>query len=236
MLAIDSYPPPPVDFEPPFSFLCEYFNQPIVEDDSPTLHSTATIGEGKWFHQILKLDTSPWEGNKYYTIYINENPVKIELPPLDNQESELTKTISQENSITFVDRLGPIKEQLALSVTQLAELFGVTRKSIYDWYDGKEPRSSTEKRLEILTEALRTIPDNADLKRLKVVWNIPLSGKSFREVYNNTLDDETLLNELQKKLAELSPKLIKKNKSRRKSTTTTGENHFIETDRHADFS
>lgn len=202
------------------------------------ISSSSAPGAGKSFIPFPKKATNPSIPAQWYAIVLDDHQqLLIELPTQDTKKTEQTASKVAEQSITFIECLNPIRERLSLSITQLAELFAVTRKSIYDWYDGVEPRSSVTNRLEILIEALKRIPDDVDLKRLKVVWNIPIGGKSFLSVYNNVnLENASLLTELTTKLHELSPRLVKKTGSRVKTTTQLGESHLAEFDRRADFS
>jgi len=140
-------------------------------------------------------------------------------------------------AVTSVERLDLIKDRLALSITQIAELFGVTRKAVYDWYEGAEPRPVTISRIEGLINVLDTVPADIDLKRLKSVWNIGLSGQSFREVLcNSNLDQASLQSVLTTKLNELYPRMVATTGSLRKTAPQLGEAHLAEFDRSADFS
>jgi len=170
------------------------------------IDSSSSISVGNNFLPKLKNETQPWEEQKIYVLFLDDDQLSIEF----SNEGEIASLVQpkedvQEETITFVDRLNPMRKQLALSITQMSELLGVTRKSIYDWYDGIEPRSNTMTRLEILTKALQSVSADVDLTRLKVVWNIPVSGESFREVYSNSeLNDGGLLEGLIAKLNDLS--------------------------------
>lgn len=236
MVAMDC---PPIVTPPSYEYCleCNYLlQQPGLNDVSV---NSSTIGIGKHFYSRVKNDaTQPWTEDRIHVIYLDEDKLTIEILDRANQLSELAKDDVAKKAVTFVDRLGPIKEILGLSVTQLSDLFGVTRKTVYDWFDGIEPRQNNEMRLEILAQALDSYSDDADLKRLKVVWNIPVSGRSFREIYNddNALADGTLLDKLAAKLYELSPKLVKKIPSVHKKTAVLSKSHLIELDKDADFS
>lgn len=130
-------------------------------------------------------------------------------------------------AISHIERLNEIKDRLALSITQMAELFGVTRKSVYDWYDGAEPRFAVLNCMETLIDVLNSMLE-IDLQRLKIVWNIPVSGQSFRSVFN---DDKLESNSLKEKINKLSPRLVKKVSAVPKTTIQLGEAHLAEFDR-----
>jgi len=202
--------------------------------------SSSPIGADKNFVDVdLGKATRPWQPKRQYVIIVDGNQrLLIHITGTNNcqkRKESITPAATQENA--FIDRLAPIRERLALSITQLSELFGVTRKSIYDWYDGAEPRAATIRRMEILADALNTIPAEADLKRLKMIWSVPVSGQSFRTVFNDEkLDTDSLLGELKAKLHELYPRMVKKTTTLHKTSVQLGKSHLAELDRHADFS
>lgn len=212
-----------------------FYNQPLRRDSCKSSSSSLLGTAGKSFVSRFEKATQPCGSELKYVIVLNDSILPIIEVAQDNTEQSQDKVV--EHAITFIDCLNPIRERLALSITQMAELFGVSRKSIYDWYEGIEPRTNTTTRIEILKQALDDIPSEVDLKRLKVVWNIPVSGQSFRAVYNNDkLENGSLLTELKTKLHELSPNLVKKSTLLRKTTAQLGEAQLTEFDRHADFS
>lgn len=142
-------------------------------------------------------------------------------------------------ALVMRERLDQIKEQLALSVTQIAELFNVTRKSVYDWYEGAIPHTNKVSRMEVLIAVLSNSPASIDLRRLKSVWNIDIGDRSFREVFNDEhLDNANLQNAIATKLNELSPRMVTANKlvaHRTKSNVNIGEAHFSDFERQADY-
>lgn len=77
------------------------------------------------------------------------------------------------------EQLDAIRSKLDIPVTQLAELFSVSRKTVYDWYEGQSPCSAKRDQIHALLEALGQ-RSNIDLKRLKGFWNVALPGGSFR--------------------------------------------------------
>lgn len=118
------------------------------------------------------------------------------------QEAQSSKTTQVEKA-GLAGQLNEIKDCLGLTVTQIAELFKVTRKTVYDWYDGADPRAGT--RIETLNYLLRNMTLDIDMKRLKQVWNLPINGESFIDVVNSSQDD--LGAALDKKLHELAPRM-----------------------------
>jgi DNA-binding transcriptional regulator YiaG len=214
----------------PSSYVCQSPVEKIIES-----YSSSSIGLGEYFLEFEKATlSSPFKQKPRLIIYIDDQPLSITKNALPIEQPK-DKIAAQTN--ISIDRLNLIRECFALSITQMAELFGVTRKSIYDWYEGVEPRPAMRSRMEILVDALGAVPAAVDLQRLKVVWNIPVSGQSFCAVFNNdNLDNDSLLTELKTKLHELSSRMVKKTNLPRKATTQLGEAHLAEFDRRADFS
>jgi len=155
---------------------------------------------------------------------------EVQKPIVKPQDDTNAKSIVLQN-----ERLDFIKSSLALSITQLAELFGVTRKAIYDWYDGAEPRPKMINRMEILINLLDGMPEGVDKQKLKTVWNIPFSGKSFLAVFNEeNLDFNSFRAALKEKIDELSPKMVSNKISTNKTLPQLGTAHLAEFDKRAD--
>lgn len=108
-----------------------------------------------------------------------------------------------------VQDLGFIRERLSLSVTQISELFGVTRKSVYDWFEGASPRPMMMEKISALSAVLTEAPAAADLSRLKAVWKLGGATPSFLSIIgDDTLDANSLRVALAEKLDELAPRLV----------------------------
>jgi DNA-binding transcriptional regulator YiaG len=151
-------------------------------------------------------------------------------------KAKLTQENSNTPPVTLAERLDLIKDRLALSITQMSELFGVTRKAVYDWYEGAEPRAAMINRIETLIDIINTARPEIDLQRLKAVWNIPISGRSFLMVFgDDSIGIDTLRTTLVEKLDDLSPRMVKKTNSTQKTTSQIGESRLAEFDRRADF-
>ena len=150
-----------------------------------------------------------------------------------NKESDVNTPTQQSN--LFKDQLNDIKTDLTLSITQLAELFSVTRKTVYDWYEGTTPRNRVASRMNTLIDVIKSTPSDVDLSRLKTVWNIPISGESFRLIFNGEITDELFFRTtLEEKLHELSPRMAKKTGYQRKTSVQLGKAHLAEFDKHTD--
>jgi len=150
-----------------------------------------------------------------------------------NKDSDENTVTQQGNS--FKDQLNDIKTDLTLSITQLAELFSVTRKTVYDWYEGTTPRNRVTSRMNMLIDVIKSIPTDVDLARLKTVWNIPVSGKSFRSIFNDEISDElSFRTTIEQNLHELFPRMAKKTGFKRKTSIQLGEAHLAEFDKYTD--
>lgn len=206
--------------------------QPIILSE-PSLE--LLTGWGKTILSTLNIaqTTEILKTKRGYDLLVDDQRVRIEFRK--NQQTELLKKISTVQSIAMGERLNLIKDHLSLSVTQLAELFGVTRKTVYDWYDGTEPRPKTINRTEILLDVLNRAPPEVDLAKLKTIWSIPVSGASFRKVFSDdNMDAETLQNALVEKLNELSSRMVSTANPMRKTIPKFGEAQLAEFDRSTD--
>ena len=173
--------------------------------------------------------------NRGYELLVNEQRVQVEL--CKNQLTETSQKTSNIQLVAVAERLDLIKDRLALSITQLAELFGVTRKTVYDWYEGTEPRRNAVNRMEILIEVLNRASPEVDLARLKAVWNVPVSGTSFRAVLgDDNLNAGTLQKALLEKLNELSTRMVATTSPMRKTTSQFGEAPLAEFERRTNHS
>lgn len=191
---------------------------------------------GRALYQLnTRKTTRPAQGQKSVAFIINGIPLSIEASE-SREAGRIQNSIDANQFSTLSGRLNLIKDRLGLSITQMAELFGVTRKSVYDWYEGVEPRSNTLGRIEILIDALDKAPARSDLTRLKSIWNISVSEASFRTVFNDTsMDISELRIALIEKLNELSSRMVAANISAPKKAAQIGDAHLAEIDRRADF-
>lgn len=112
-----------------------------------------------------------------------------------------------------VDSIGyfaEIRKDLRLSITQLADLFSVSKAVVYDWFEGEIPHQKALIQAETLSNELKLMPPGVDISRLKFVWKIPVSGTSFCRAFNSSVLFSDYNKRLRKKLDELSPKMGKK--------------------------
>ena len=123
---------------------------PVVELASFSMLETWAKSVNPWHSG--KAATQLSQSNPVYILFVDNQLVVIRLT--DEQEFATQQDASNTLPVALADRLDLIKERLAISITQMAELFGVTRKSIYDWYEGKGQRSAKSNRMEILIDVL----------------------------------------------------------------------------------
>ncbi|MDO8843877.1 MAG: hypothetical protein Q7V32_06000 [Methylicorpusculum sp.] len=197
----------------------------------------ALAGWGKSILSSLNIahTTELSKTNRGYDLLVDGQRVQVEL--CKDQLTEISQKTSNFPSLAVPERLDLIKDRLELSITQLAELFGVTRKTVYDWYDGTEPRRNTINRMEILIEALNGTSPEVDLARLKAVWNVPVSGTSFRALLgDDNLNAGTLQKALLEKLNELSTRMVATTSQMRKTSSQFGEVQLAEFERRTDYS
>lgn len=141
-------------------------------------------------------------GDQALFFVIDDKPLAVVLRPSTQPSHQ-----GHISASSIGDRLDVVKERLSLTVTQLAELFGVTRKTVYDWYEGAEPRQAMIGRLVALQEVLEE-REGMNLARLKAFWNVPVAGSSFLSTLrNDTLSGPELKAELLAKLNGLSDEM-----------------------------
>lgn len=195
----------------------------------PSYEMLAGFGKAVLLSLNIAHTTQLFKTSRGYDLLVNEQRVRVELNEGQYAQEALQATSVQ--PIIISERLDLIKDRLALSITQLAELFGVTRKTVYDWYDGTEPRRNAINRIESLIEVLNRYSE-LDLARLKTVWSIPVSGKSFRAVLNDEhLDSGNIQNALAEKLDELSARMVVTTSTMQKITAQLGDAQLAEFDR-----
>ena len=154
--------------------------------------------------------------------------VRLKVSSGENETTQYPEVLST------AERLDMVKSLLKISVTQLSDLFGVTRKSVYDWYEGKGPRAPMSGRIDSLIDALAGVPD-ANLRKLAAMWNIALPGGSFRSTLQSaTLTGYDLTAALVAKLNELSVEMSAAARPSRRSAVYVGESNIADIDLRSD--
>jgi len=151
---------------------------------------------------------------------------------INKSEHSNLKSAVTSNQISAAEQLDEIKNSLGLSVTQMAELFGVTRKTIYDWFEGVEPRANAMNRIDVMLDVLHETSQDVDIRKLRTVWSFIVSERSFLATFNDyNIDATTLRVALAEKLHELYPRLVKSSAAPSLSTTKIGNAHLAEFER-----
>jgi len=107
----------------------------------------------------------------------------------------------------WVEDLSWIKESSDVTVSRLAQMFGVTRKAFYGWMEGVEPKKGGSlARIRALREILASLP--TDLHRT-AVFNLadePVGSDevSLRIALQQSVEEEAYRERLNEKLADLS--------------------------------
>jgi DNA-binding transcriptional regulator YiaG len=94
-------------------------------------------------------------------------PATVLLPvamPVDARQSNI------------VDDVNWLRENLKISITEVAALFKVTRKAVYDWLEGAKPRADMADRVRILRNVLDRELREESRNFLKRVWDQPING------------------------------------------------------------
>lgn len=143
-------------------------------------------------------------------LFVNDQKVIISIPRAT--AAVVRKPISKPAVMqpAAAARLDQIRSALGLSMTQMAELFGVTRKAVYDWYEGTEPRSFKLNRMDALIACMENLPQGADIGRLKATWKVPIAGQSFLDTFlDESLPTKELETALKAKLNDLLPRMAR---------------------------
>lgn len=182
---------------------------------------------------VRNLATSTTEKSDV-TVFVDDHPLIIVRTASNDAHIDVEAPLF--SAPTTALRLDQIKERLGLTVTQMAELFGVTRKSIYDWYEGTPPRKQHEDRISILIEVLNDLSSTTNLQSLKNIWHMNIAGESFVGVlHDERLDYALLLDSLTKKINELSPFMATPRLSSRNAKGQIGMAQLSEFERARDF-
>jgi hypothetical protein len=128
----------------------------------------------------------------------------------------------------YIHELFWLKDTLDIGVSGLAELFGVTRKTVYDWFDNSVPRRGGRMwKIALLRNILEEV-DSSKLPLLRQVWDLPVGGEvSLLDVVRSGKDDaEEFRKNLRTALQRLEPTLEStKARNSRPSRRPYGEAH-----------
>lgn len=163
-----------------------------------------------------------------YMILNADGTSLISIPPPPSAADQLA--IAKSN----LEIIENVRNLLSLSITQIAELFGVTRKTVYDWYDGATPRAAVISRIRAVNSVISDFCGQVDLSRLKNVWKVDSGEGSFIDILNNDKLEEPFLKvALVDKINELSSRMVSKGAPLVRATMALTEANVAEFDRHA---
>jgi hypothetical protein len=119
---------------------------------------------------------------------------KWSVESLNREETVWTANDHSDLNSSHITNLRWLKDSLSLGMTGLAELLGVTRKTVYDWFDGVEPRRDGRfAKVAALRVALEkiAIDERAMIKR---IWDLPLTdGGTLRSILGAGEEDAVRL-------------------------------------------
>lgn len=149
-------------------------------------------------------------------------------------KAQVNDTKQGDTTDSFKIQLQNVQKSLGVSITQLSDLLGVTRKSIYDWLEGRSiPRAANTRRLELIADIIRAKSTSLNMARLKGIWNIHINGRSIRDVLaDESLSELARREEIEEKLLYLSPRLAYA--SSVKKASDLGDAHTSDADRVCD--
>lgn len=89
----------------------------------------------------------------------------------------------------WLESLRWIKSEADVTISALADLFGVTRRAFYSWLDGTTPkRGGSQARIALLRHVLAGLPSHQRSALLAVKDEV-VDGVTFREVFQGPIDD-----------------------------------------------
>ena len=119
-------------------------------------------------------------------------------------------------SLSVPDQLKELQAALSLNKSQLARILKVTRPTIYEWYEGKEPNATNSERIRILLLVLArgAVSGAKPLNARFVRQPMGLSEPSLLDLlYRDRLDQELLARAL-KRAREVGDAAFRKRKNR----------------------
>lgn len=134
----------------------------------------------------------------------------------------------------WVDDMLWIKQKGGVTMSSLANLLGVTRKSLYDWIAGSEPRNKRSAQIRVLKGALASLPDRATRSTvIDLIDRRLMDGTTIRSLLNasDLRDEEAMTNRVAHGFAELVQKVASRTKRRSSASirSTSFESDFPST-------
>lgn len=158
---------------------------------------------------------------KIYFFTLKDRTITVNAPV-----NSIPKSVFNTPVLSFYDELDYIKSEMDLTISQISELFGVTRKSVYDWFDGVEPRGAIKSKMTVLLKAIEK-KNKDEKKKIKTLWKVVFSGESFISVFHKDLINNE---EIESKLKEIDS-MVSMTKEKNNSNVIIGEANMVEFDR-----
>lgn len=121
------------------------------------------------------------------------------------------------------------KDQLGLNVSELARLFGYSRKSLYDWFDnGVMPRRSVALRMQLFADGLRNWVDPQHMGSISNLLDTPTgnSSQTLTSILSREMPLGAANEALRIALVELNANLKDEAKARQSAAVYDGDAHI----------
>lgn len=128
----------------------------------------------------------------------------------------------------YLEDLKWLRSSLGVSMSEISELFGVTRKAVYDWFNGSPPkREGRIAKIHLVRSALEAALPPARLRFVRQIWELPLSdGGSLLEQLKRSQTPGQGIESISLSLRLLETKLQEiEDRNARPNETGLGEAH-----------
>ena len=198
---------------------------------SPKYKASTSMCAGLSFGLGIMIAGGVQATNTQYVPYINlkdKSPIHLIVGSAKSKGANKAGDAAS-NPPSWVQDINWIKGNADVTVSRLAEAFGVTRKAFYGWMEGAEPRKGGSLyRISILREILESLPAPAYRSVFfGLIDEISGDGASFREVFLSPVDEPGYRDRLNGKLAEMASSL---ESAVRRANRSVGNSRFFESD------